>query len=248
VNAGLRIVSSSEALADEGSARVVQAGQQAQARSNRFLLGLAGGRTPAALYRALAKEPLRSALDWSRVTLVFGDERRVPKDDPWSNQRMVREQLLSGLPGTVAVLAMDGADPDGDRAARRYEEELRAAANGVAIDLLLLGLGSDGHTASLFPGDAALEEKARWVVPVHAPPGVSPNVDRLTLTPVVIERAQEILVLVEGSEKASALCQALADEGSELRCPVRVVHRSRGRVTFLCDRQAAADLNLDERS
>jgi 6-phosphogluconolactonase len=247
VNAGLRIVSSAEALAEEGSARVVQVGQRALSQRGRFVLGLAGGRTPAALYRRLAAEPQRSALDWSNVALIFGDERRVPRDDPRSNQRMVREQLLGGLPDTVTVLAMDGEDPDGDRAARRYEDRLQDLASDGAIDLLLLGLGPDGHTASLFPGDAALEEQSRWALPVHAPPGVSPNVDRLTLTPVVIERAREILVLVEGSEKASALRQALADEGSELRCPVRVVHRCRGRVTFLCDRPAAADLNLDER-
>jgi 6-phosphogluconolactonase len=247
MNPGLRIVSSPEALAEEGSARVVQVGQQTLARRGRFVLGLSGGRTPAALYRKLAAEPQRSALDWSRTSLVFGDDRRVPPDDPRSNQHMVREQLLSGLPGNVAVLAMDGEDPDGERAAGRYEGQLRAACGGE-IDLLLLGLGPDGHTASLFPGDAAaLEEKLRWVVPIHPPPGVSPNVDRLTLTPVVIERAREILVLVEGSEKASALRQALADEGSELRCPVRVVHRCRGRVTFLCDHDAAAELSLEER-
>jgi 6-phosphogluconolactonase len=247
VNPGLRIVASPEALAAEGAARVIQAGQQALSQRGRFLLGLSGGRTPAALYRKLETEPLRSALDWSRVTLVLTDERRVPKDDARSNLRMIGEQLLGGLPSNVGVLSMDGADRDGDRAARRYEAQLREASAEGAIDLLLLGMGPDCHTASLFPGNAAaLEEPTRWALPVQVPPGVTPNVDRVTVTPVVIERAREIVVLVEGSEKASALRQALADEGSELRCPIRVVHRCRGRVTFLCDRQAAAELNLPE--
>jgi 6-phosphogluconolactonase len=247
VDPELRIVASQEALAAEGAARVIQAGEQALAQRGRFLLGLSGGRTPAALYRQLAAEPLRSALDWSHVTLVLTDERRVPKDDARSNQRMIEEQLLSGLPRNVGVIWMDGADPDGDRAARRYEEQLREASPDGAIDLLLLGMGPDCHTASLFPGNAAaLQEPTRWALPVQAPPGVTPNVDRLTVTPVVIERAREIVVLVEGSEKASALRQALAGEGSELRCPIRVVHRCRGPVTFLCDQQAAAELNLPQ--
>jgi 6-phosphogluconolactonase len=242
MGAGLRVVTSLDALASEGAARVIQVGQAALARRDRFLLGLTGGRTPAALYRTLTFEPQRSALDWSRVTLLPGDERRVPPDDPRSNQRMVREALLQGLPADVQVLAMDGESADADRAARLFEAQLRAVAADGVLDLLLLGLGADGHTASLFPGDPALEEQQRWVLPTRPPPGTSPNVDRLTLTPVVIERAREILVLATGNEKASALRQALAEEGSELRCPVRVVHRCRGRVTFLCDRSAAADV------
>lgn len=242
----LALFDDAAAIASEAARRIVGAGVKALWERGRFRVGLSGGRTPEGAYRALASPPWLDALDWARVALIFGDERRVPAGHPESNQRLVREALLARLPRPPsAVLAMDGADVDGDRAAKAYEEALRAELCGQGgaeahlaaqpIDLLLLGMGADGHTASLFPGSTALAETTRWVAAV--PPGSAPPpVPRLTLTPPILIQSRAILVLVTGADKARALCRALDERGDERACPIRLVHRCPGEVTFLADR------------
>ncbi|MHB1845013.1 MAG: 6-phosphogluconolactonase [Deltaproteobacteria bacterium] len=227
------------ALALAAADEVAKAAAQAVAARQRFRIVLSGGRTPAALYRLLATEPFRGRIDWASTALLFGDERRVAPDDPSSNQRMARETLLSGLavaPG--AFLPLDGADPDGERAAERYERDLRSELGADPPDLLLLGLGPDGHTASLFPGSPALDEKSRWVRSVPPPAAVTPVVPRLTVTPPLLLRARRTLVLVTGEDKREALKRALAQSGSEHQTPARLVWRSDGAVDFFCDRAA----------
>jgi len=180
--------------------RVVSRLLAAQTDGGIFRLSLCGGSTPAAVYRALAEHP---GIDWQRVLLTFGDERTVPPDDPQSNYRMVKEALLdpAGVPAT-SVLRLSGELPP-DEAASRAEGQLRKLASlaGETVfrhDLVLLGMGDDGHTASLFPGTAALEETERWVVANCVP---QLDTERITFTYPLIAGADEVLFLVNGKAK-----------------------------------------------
>jgi len=165
-------------------------------------LGLAGGSTPRPAYEALAQPPLEAAIPWDRVQVFFGDERAVPPDHPDSNFRMVSETLLArvGIPAG-SVHRMEADADDLERAADRY-----AALLPRALDVLVLGIGPDGHTASLFPGSPALRERTRRVVPARAP---KPPERRLTITPPVIGAARRVLVLAAGEDKAQAVARAL---------------------------------------
>ena len=186
-------------------------------------IALAGGRTPRALYERLAG----ADLPWPSMALWFGDERCVPPDHPDSNERMAREALLDHVPAEVH--RMPGEDCD----AAAYERELRDAfgASGSDVprfDLVLLGLGADGHTASLFPGDPALNERERLVARVERP-----DHTRLTLTLPVLSAAAEALFLVTGAEKRDALRELLA--GASI--PAARVRAER--VVVIADREAA---------
>jgi 6-phosphogluconolactonase len=155
---------------------------------------------------------------------------------------MVKRTLLDRLKSPLAgAFGPDGANPDGARAAADYEEILRDELGPGGLDLCLLGLGDDGHIASIFPGSPALTEKSRWVLSVPAPTTVPPPLARITLTPVLLLQSREILVLISGPDKAKALARALATEGDEASCPMRILHRATGSVTILCDRAAAGD-------
>lgn len=180
--------------------RIVSRLLAAQAGGGIFRLSLCGGSTPAAVYRALAGHV---GIDWERVLLTFGDERAVPPDDPQSNYRMVKEALLepAGVPAS-SVLRLSGELPP-EESASRAEGQLRKLASlaGEPVfrhDLVLLGMGDDGHTASLFPGTAALEERERWVVANRVP---QLDTVRITFTYPLIAAADEALFLVNGAAK-----------------------------------------------
>ncbi len=178
-------------------------------------LALSGGHTPRPVYEALAAAPSAGAVDWGRVEVFFADERGVPPAHPDSNYRMAAEALLDRVPlvGT-RVHRMAAERGDRDAAAREYERLLPAA-----LDLLLLGMGPDGHTASLFPLAPALRERDRRVVPSEAP---FPPAPRLTVTPPVIARARRVAVLVAGAEKAAVLARALAGPLAPRELPVQL--------------------------
>lgn len=192
-------------------------------------LCLAGGTTPRPAYEALAEPALAAAVPWDRVHVFFGDERAVPPDHPDSNYRMAADALLLRVPippAGVHRMEADAADPEA--AAARY-----AALLPEALDILVLGIGADGHTASLFPGSPALREDARRVVTAPAP---KPPHLRLTITPPVIAAARRVLVLAAGPDKAAAVSRALKGGGTPDRTPARL---ARDGVWFL-DRAAAS--------
>jgi 6-phosphogluconolactonase len=165
-------------------------------------VALAGGSTPRATYEALATSALGGAFPWAAVDWYFGDERAVPPDDPESNHRAAVETLFATRPEALARVHRMPADaPDLERAARAYADALPDP-----LDLVLLGMGEDGHTASLFPGSAALAEQSARVVAVTGPKPPNP---RLTITPSVVASARALLVLVSGASKAEALARAL---------------------------------------
>jgi len=240
----LVIVPDLEGLARAAARHVRAAAAKAIARRGRFRLALSGGSTPRALYRTLAADG--AGVDWRRTDVFFGDERAVPPDDASSNYRMARETLLepAGIPA-ASVHRLRGEDADLDATARAYEETLKAGAVAPWLDLALLGLGPDGHTASLFPDSPALDEQQRLCVAVDAPTRVTPAVRRLTLTYPVLDDADDVLFLVVGADKAAVLRDVLTGPEKPHALPSqRVMLRPRP-VTVVCDEAAAAQLRVD---
>jgi 6-phosphogluconolactonase len=189
---------------------------------------LAGGRTPEPVYRELAAA---SSIDWSRVEVFFGDERAVPPDHPDSNYLMVHRVLLSRVPIPAGqVHRMEAERSDREAAAREYERSLPSQ-----LDIMVLGMGPDGHTASLFPGSAALDEQQRLVVPVI---GAKPPPQRLTITPPVIEAARRVAVIATGGDKAAMVARAIEGPLSPKDVPVQLARRG----TWFLDQAAAGRL------
>ncbi len=192
-------------------------------------IGLSGGSTPASIYRALSRNTPGAGIPWRRITFFFGDERCVPPEHEQSNYRMAKEALFDHIPiDGFRVRRIRGEEPDPSRAAALYEE-----LAPESFDLLLLGMGGDGHTASLFPGSPALEEDERKFVAVTAP--VYPRM-RVTLTPPVIAGAGLVAVLIKGREKARAVYEALSGEYNPVKTPIQLALNG----TWILDGEAAA--------
>jgi 6-phosphogluconolactonase len=218
-----------------------------------FHVALAGGTTPAGVHRAVAEQ---SDLDsaWHRTHAWFGDERAVPPADRRSNYRMALETLFDAVPLPASQIhRMEGDDPDLRAAADRYEAALVAAlglgAGAPVLDLLWLGLGEDGHTASLFPGSPALAIQDRAVVPVEGGPDDSPR--RLTLTLPVLSAARRVFFVVSGANKADAVAASLEFEpGLPLDAlpPAARVRPAPGRLLWLVDEAAASRLRRTPRA
>jgi 6-phosphogluconolactonase len=227
-----------DALARLGADRVRALAGAALAARGRFRLALAGGSTPRALYAHLAAA---RDLDWSRVDVFFGDERAVGPDDPQSNFRMARETLLApaGVP-PENVRRLRGEDAELDAAARDYEAAL-GGPSAPPLDLALLGMGADGHTASLFPGTAALDERTRLAVANDVP---QLQTRRLTLTYPALLAAGELLFLVAGADKAETLRDVLGPARDGRRWPSQpLLRREAPRPALLfCDRAAVSEL------
>jgi len=231
VSADLRVVPDDRALARRAAEWLVEKAWAAVAARGACTVALAGGTTPRAAYEVLATSALAGALPWGATFWYFGDERAVPFDHPDSNYRLASETLFAGRPEALDRARRMPADAaDADAAARAYGLLLPDP-----IDVLLLGLGEDGHTASLFPGSPALEERAARVVAVTAP---KPPSRRMTITAPVIESAREVLVLVSGEAKAEALARALEGPLDVRSTPAQL---ARGR-TWIVDATAASRL------
>ncbi len=232
------------ALSRAVAERLVRLAHEVLRRQHRFTCALAGGGTPRELYRLLAAEYL-DRIPWDKFEFFFGDERCVPPDSAESNYGMAASTLLSVLPLRAdAVHRIHGELPPAE-AAERYEQVLRqqfpAASGFTSFDLVLLGIGRDGHTASLFPGDkSTLGEGERWVLPVHAPAGVSPPW-RVTLTLPMLNRAREVFVLCAGAEKREIVRELLRATGhAAARYPAAEV-RGVDRTVWFLDRAASPD-------
>jgi 6-phosphogluconolactonase len=229
-------------LAEEAAAFVRQRIKEGLKARPRFSLVLSGGNTPRMTYRRLASS--EGSIDWSKVDIFWGDERCVPHDHPDSNFRMARETLLSKLPVPAENIHPMGCDPTPEDGARSYEAELHQLfpkASRPRFDLVLLGLGGDGHTASLFPGTRALTETHHWVAANWVE---KLDTWRLTLTLPVLNAARTIAFLVEGSGKASIL--RAVREGPAGRYPAQLIRPSGGEVHWFVDRDSGADLGHDD--
>ena len=210
----------------------------------RFAVALSGGGTPRRLYNLLAESPIREKIQWKAVHVFWGDERCVPPGDPRSNARMARLALLDHVPLPAENIHPVPCDRSPREAATRYENEIKAffGTKAPAFDMVLLGLGDNAHTASLFPHTPVLDEKDRWVAEVYVS---EQDMHRVTLTAPIINQAREVLFLVSGQGKAKALKQVLQGPFRPHDFPAQLIRTKAGHGLWLVDHDAAARLNID---
>ncbi len=241
-NCEVRVLPDGAAIARRAAQKFVEAGAAAVNEKGSFSVVLAGGSTPKALYGLLVNDPaLRAQVPWDKMQVFFGDERHVGPDHPDSNFRMANEAMISKSPlKPEQVTRIKGEYPDADQAAREYELAIRSyfkLADGEfpRFDLVLLGMGSEGHTASLFPGTKALHEKRRiavsnWVGKLLA--------ERVTLTPPAINNAAHVIFMVTGADKAPALTAVLERVYEPDQLPAQLIQPANGTLLWLVDTAA----------
>lgn len=235
-NPSISVFDNAEQLAIAAAERFVEEAS----RSNRFSVALAGGRTPKRVYELLASDQFKNQIGWSRIHLFFGDERCVPPNHADSNYRMVYDALISRVKIPTGNIRRIPGEGEPVESAVAYENELHGFFPGLAwprFDLVFLGMGDDGHTASLFPNSESLEETSRWVVATRAE---QPPHDRITLTLPVFNHAAHVIFLVQGKEKAQRLAEVLRHAQTPL--PVQLIKPFEGRLEWLIDRAAASCL------
>lgn len=230
-------------LRRKAAAQFIEIANGAIGRSGRFAVALSGGSTPKTLYSLLASSAYRDRVDWSRIHLFWGDERCVPPEHPESNFRMAKEALLSKLKIPPQNIHRMAGEKEPSSAASEYERELCKFFELVQgqlprFDLILLGLGDDGHTASLFPGSSAVNEQERLAV---APYVEKLKAHRLTLTLPVINNAAQVNFLVAGAAKRAIVPRVLDDADTEL--PAARVQPLKGKLTWLITQDAAAEIH-----
>jgi 6-phosphogluconolactonase len=246
MNGALRIFDNEAALFEAAADKFVTYGSQAIAERGRFTVSLAGGGTPKSLYERLAGDTYRTRIDWSKIEWFFGDERPVGPTDPESNYRMASEALL-GKPMIDAsrVHRIIGEHERPETAAAEYQKEIARVfgipADGPppAFDLVLLGMGSDGHTASLFPFTSALNARKKWVSANDVP---QMSTRRYTLTPLTINAATCVMFLVTGPGKAKTLRDVLNGPAEPKRLPSQMIKPVAGELWWYVDRAAASQL------
>jgi 6-phosphogluconolactonase len=234
------------AVAYDAAAAFMRLAKQAMAIGQPFRVALSGGSTPRLLYRQLTSDAFRGEIPWEHIQFFFGDERWVPHDHPDSNYRLAEDELFGKVPvnrGNIFPVPTEGLTPE--EAAAQYEQTIRrvfgvAEAQVPSFDLILLGMGEDGHTASLFPHTAALHEGHRLVV-AHFVDKL--NAYRITLTPVVLNAAANVIFMVTGAGKASALKNVLEGDYDPDTFPAQLLRNALGRVVWLVDKDAALALD-----
>jgi len=231
----------SELIRTEAERIVTLASEAVRARG-RCLIALSGGSTPRPLYELLATAPHAERIDWARMHLFWGDERCVPPDHPDSNYRMTRNALVDRVPIPAENVHRIRGEDEPDQAAEGYERVLREFFGSEdrparSFDLVLLGMGPDGHTASIFPGTAAEAESRRWAMAVHVEK--PREMWRVTLTTVVLNAAADVTFLVAGTDKAARLREVL-QEGA--RVPAQLVKPESGALHWMVDAAAGSAL------
>lgn len=209
------------------------------AERGRFTIALAGGNTPRPVYERLASASYAGRIDWSRVQVFFGDERCVPPEDPRSNYQMARTALCDHVPIPSGNIHRMQGEEAPEQAALAYESELRASLLGDRFDLVLLGMGDNGHTASIFPGLAAVTEANRWVLAQYVE---VMGMWRVTLTPPVINAARHVVFLAAGAGKAEMLQRVLQGPYDPVVLPSQIIRPTQGELHWQVDQAAAARL------
>ena len=248
-SAEIRTLTTPQEVFEAAAEEVIRDANDAVKERGRFTIALSGGSTPKSLFNLLATNA-RTALPWDRMFFFWGDERHVPPTDPQSNYRMADEVMLSKVPVPPGnVFRFPAENPDAAAVANDYEKTLRKffqleAGAVPQFDLILLGMGPDGHTASLFPGTAGLQEKSRlvianWVEKLKA--------HRLTLTLPVLNAARRVAFLVSGVDKAPALKAVLEENVPAEQYPAKLVHPAPGGLIWFVDRAAASALSTPQK-
>lgn len=233
----VRVFQDGESLSRAAAEFIVAAAKQAVAEKGRCAVALSGGSTPKRLYSLLGSQPYRETVPWPQVHVFWSDERCVPPDHIASNFKLASDAFLSKIPLPAANIHRIRGEEGPGKAARSYEEDLKSFfGSGVpSFDLVLLGAGEDGHTASLFPGSPALEERERISLPVYLE---RPQYDRVTLTLPVLNHALQVIFLATGRAK-SEVVSAILEENNPQRFPAGLVRPQNGAISWFLDREAA---------
>jgi 6-phosphogluconolactonase len=241
----IRILTTPQELFSAAADEVIHAATDAVAARDRFTLALSGGSTPKSLFNLLSTNA-RTTLPWDKMFFFWGDERHVPPTDPDSNYRMADESMLSKIPVKPEnIFRILAENPDAAAAAESYEKTLQKffgvqPGQFPRFDLILLGMGPDGHTASLFPGSAGLQEKSRLVIANWVEKF---KTTRLSFTYPVLNAAARVAFLVSGTDKAPALHAVLESDAPGDQYPAKLVHPTDGKLIWLIDRAAASQLS-----
>lgn len=234
-----------DTISEQAARYVVQVANQAIVTHGRFMVALSGGNTPKKLFSLLSSDSYLSQIDWTLAEIFWVDERCVPPDDPESSYHMARETLLRAVPiPATQVHRMPADRPDRDAASLAYTLEMQRVfgTNGIpAFDLVQLGMGPEGHTASLFPHQPSLHETTRLVMPVSVP---KPPPDRLTVTPPLLNAAHNVLFLATGADKVDALRAVIEGPFNPDEYPAQIVRPPGGEVTWMVDTAIAGKLRI----
>jgi 6-phosphogluconolactonase len=228
-----------EALSNAAAGIFVQQARQAAQTKGWFSAVLSGGQTPRRTYELLARPPYRDHVSWGQVHVFWGDERCVPHGDERSNTRMVRQALLDHVPIPSSLIHPIACSEVPSQGAKQYEAELHDffGEQPPRFDLVFLGLGENGHTASLFPGTPVLAERERWVSEVYV---AEQKLYRVTLTAPLINQAAVVAFLVSGAAKAGVLQEVLEGPADPRRLPAQLIHPREGELHWLVDRAAGS--------
>jgi 6-phosphogluconolactonase len=246
IPANVFVFDTPEQVALAAAERFVEYDRAFHGELDRFSVVLAGGNTPRRVYELLATERFKRRVEWTQVHLFFGDERCVPPDHPDSNYLMAYETLISKVPIPTKNVHRIIGEGNPNESARLYENQLKTFFAGTSwprFDLVLLGMGADGHTASLFPGSDALKEKSKWVVATKME---KLEHSRITLTVPVFNHAAQVMFLVTGKEKAPRLAEVLEKRSATDRLPAQEIQPINGSLEWLIDKAAAAKLKAPQ--
>jgi 6-phosphogluconolactonase len=210
-------------------------------KQNRFTIALSGGSTPQKLHAILATSPYREQIDWSKLHIFWGDERAVPSEDNRNNAKMGYDTLLNHVPVPATQIHVMRTDVDPLVSAKEYEEILHGYFDNTthSFDLVLLGMGDDGHTLSLFPGTDVVWEKEKWVTAFFL---VSQNMYRITLTAAIVNQSASVAFLTTGAGKASALKEVLQGKFNPDKYPSQIIQPVNGALHWFVDKDAASHL------
>lgn len=238
----VQVLSDLEAISHRAAQIFVGLSRSGMASRGKFSVAISGGSTPRRLYTLLSSPPYRNQVDWQRVHFFWADERCVPIEDEGSNFKAAFDRLLSKVPIPDGNIHRIKGEEEPEKVARAYEEDIKKffGISGLPVfDLVILGMGEDGHTASLFPGSKSLEETDRLAVPVYLD---KPNWNRITLTLPILNNAAQILFLVTGQAKADVVSEILRDGEKKRQFPAGLISPIQGNVTWLIDQEAAGKL------
>lgn len=241
----IRVFSDLDAISHEAASLFIKLAKESVKAQTRFVAALSGGSTPRRLYSLLGSLPYRDQVDWPRVHIFWVDERCVPKDHEESNFKVVFDRLLSKVPIPGTNIHRIKGEELSEHGARDYEAHLKeffGLKDFPIFDLVLLGMGEDGHTASLFPGSKWLNDTKRLVIPVHLK---NPNLDRVTLTLPVLNHARNILFLVTGHSKAKVLAEVMTVKSHRHPYPAARIHPIHGRLLWFIDPESSSKLRSD---